>query len=74
MKSEIRECEVNKDIEYPCLMKGANTGKVVLFHKYEKGTIVNIGRQIMFGLGYYSDDYDMEHFIPFNGTIELSND
>ena len=70
MKSKIKGTEVS---EYPCLKQSFHTGKVVLFTKEKEGTVVNIGTDSTSWIGYYSDEWDMNNFAEFNGTIELTN-
>lgn len=68
MKSKIKK-EI-KQKEFPC-MKKANGGLVVFFYKNECG--IAIKENAMHPLGEYRSDWNMEHFVPFFGTIEFSN-
>jgi hypothetical protein len=55
---------------FPCMMIAEKTGTVVLFSEPKKGVIVkdNLQKQV----GYFNDDWDMERFTPFEGTVKLS--
>lgn len=71
MKAEILK-DQGRNIEYPCLMKTTN-GKhyIVLMIKYKSGVVVTDGSHNE--IGYYSEDWDMDCFVFFNGEIKLSN-
>lgn len=71
MKSVIKENETKKEIKFPCLMIGKDTGFIVLFDKKGHGLVMNHNN--FYDIGYYSNAWDMDSFEPFNGTIELSN-
>lgn len=61
------------EIEYPCLMEAENDSDlVVLFESEKKGTVMHPSHY--HHLNEIRDDWVMESFRPFNGTIELSND
>ena len=72
MKSKIVKLESKKNLYFPKLMKGCNSGVIVLFHEDRKGQVVN-GQAGNTGLGYYHEEFNMEFFEDFNGTIKLSN-
>lgn len=72
MQSKIVEKEVEKNVEYPCLMKSTEEDIVVLFTEKDKGTL--LCKTAIYNAGEYSTDWDMEQFHPFNGSITLSND
>lgn len=77
MKSTHNKAEqVQKEIKYPCLMVGTNTGTVVLFYSYESGTVVATTTKSAHTLGYYSNIWHMPDFTPLPQTesITLSND
>ena len=74
MKSIIKNGEGTTN-NYPCLKEATNRrGEiVVLFSEPEKGTIIWSDRQNQ-PVGEFSEDWaEKDCFLPFNGTIELSN-
>ena len=73
MKSEMNSPnEENKEIEYPCLMQSMD--HVILFTEENTGTCVWCSEDIWGDLGYWTNDWNMHDFSPFNGSITLSND
>ena len=72
MKSVIKTKK--EEIKYPCLMTadGDFGAIVVLFTDKCFGTVVYSEREEQ-PVGYYSKVWDMSGFVPFDGTIELSN-
>ena len=74
MKSVIKTNDLEGEIKYPMLMAAHNSSgtKVVLFTAKDFGTVVySEGKQQP--IGYYSEAWVMSAFVPFDGTIELSN-
>jgi len=72
MKSVIVKPQVTvRQPSFPCLMY-AKDGLVVLFSKPECGMVVIPNRY--WEVGAISTSWGMEHFKPFNGVIQLSND
>lgn len=68
MKSEIKNAE---KFSYPKLMKCSQSDVIVCFIKEKYGTIVYPTNATYFMV--VCNDWDMEKFVEFNGTIELSN-
>lgn len=61
-----------QDPKYPCLMIGKDGKDIVLFHKERGGIVVGIPSQ-NYRIGWYNDRWDMRYFVPYNGTVTLSN-
>lgn len=77
MKSTHNKAEQQqpKEIKYPCLMV-ADSGDVVLFNKYECGTVVAITSKSLHTLGHYSNDWNMANFktpLPSTESVTLQN-
>lgn len=66
--------EVNESgkpaVDYPKLMIAKVDGEIVLFESKDNGTVVNAARN---RAGYRSDDWDMDYFTDYDGTVTLSN-
>jgi hypothetical protein len=73
MKSQIVEVGNKKVLGFPKLMQGFSSNVIVLFHKDRKGQVVNGGTGSI-TLGDYHNEFNMEFFEDFKGTIELSNE
>lgn len=56
---------------YPKLMVSAKTKLIVLFIDYAEGTLIDIGNKKNFTIGEWSNDWDMESFVDFKGSITL---
>jgi hypothetical protein len=75
MKVTVTEKENEQEIKFPCLMKSSESGNIVLFYCYEKGTVVSVGdRSTVWKVGEHSSVFSMGSFKPFKGTITLQND
>ena len=61
MKSELKLKEVEKEKEFPKMMKWKDSELIVLFTKYGEGVVVNVSG--MDYIGDYADDWVMESFI-----------
>ncbi|MFK5950906.1 MAG: hypothetical protein QM500_19310 [Methylococcales bacterium] len=74
MKSVIKETTKKKEeIIYPFLMISTKSNRVVLFASNSCGVLVNsdcFDDQI----GRHHSEWYMGDFVPFTGTIELSNE
>ena len=70
MKVEINNKEQNNEIKFPCLMISKNGGLVLM----TKNKVVIVLNNFPNKLGTYSEDWHMENFTPFNGSITLSNE
>jgi len=70
MKIKINNKEQNTEIKFPCLMISKDNG-IVLMTEPEKGTVLN---NFPNPIGYYSEEWYMPNFKPFNGSITLSNE
>ena len=73
MKSKKVKGASKKELGYPKLMQGKQSGVIVFFSDSEKGQVVN-GFSGGFQLGDYDNGWNMDSFKDFNGTIELSNE
>lgn len=71
MQSKIIEKEVEKKVEYSCLMKSKSYGQIVLFAAPGQGMVV-VGSEA-YTVGAYSVNWDTNCYDLFHGTIELSN-
>lgn len=74
MKSEVNNpVKVNKEIEYPCLMQSKQ--HIVLFTDENVGTCIWCSEYVWDDdIGYWTNDWRMDDFFQFNGSITLSND
>lgn len=70
MKVIIKDSPQGNEVKFPCLMV-ANAGDVVWMLKYGCGVSLH---HKDWPIGDYSENWAMECFTPFNGTVELSND
>lgn len=69
MKVNIKDNSTSTENKYPCLMIDKNGTEIALFISDGDGFILN-GENT----GYHANDWHMDIFKPFIGTIELSND
>lgn len=58
---------------YPWLGESARTGAVVLFNAPGEGTVLHPSEADV-PLGLFSDQWDMDVFVGYDGEITLSND
>ena len=75
MKVElIKEEEIKKDIQYPCLMqyKDEEDMFIVFFICDSTGVVVGSGKH--YTNGDYSDYWKMSCFMPYKGKVVLEND
>ena len=74
MKSVIKTNDLKGGIKYPRLMTAhSDLGAiVVLFNDHRCGVVVHSEWEFR-PIGYYSEEWVMSAFVPFNETIELSN-
>ena len=70
MKITIDEKPAKPAPEYPRLMM-TERGNIVWFFKPKHGMTV---KNDNYGEGYYSDNWSMDLFTPFNGSVTMSND
>ena len=78
MKVEIKnKKEEAKEINFPVLMEGTESGCVVLFNGGCEGIVISEGTNNK-PVGYYSENWiecsNTDYWKPFTGTIELSNE
>lgn len=78
MKSIVKED--NKRAEYPCLMVDEEAETIILVyadsedeHEYMEGMVI-VGGKLQLKVGYVSNGWCKDRFIPFKGIVELSND
>lgn len=61
----------NAVVTYPKLMK-THSGQVVLFHRNKTGMVVkSTGNN---AIGHFSENWDMNSFTDYTGSITLTND
>ena len=65
------EKKKEKETEFPCLMV-ADNGLIVLFTLCNEGSVVCVGNS-PHSLGYVSEDWHMDSFKEFKGSVELKN-
>ena len=70
MKLEINEKEKVK--QFPCLMKGKKWGNIVLV--INKKAAVYLDDKAGYPTGCILNDFPIEHYDLFNGSITISND
>ena len=58
--------------KYPCLMIGKDGTDIVLFHKEKEGIVVGLPSE-NYHIGHYNNEWAMRYFVPYNGTVTLSN-
>ena len=75
MKSVVSENPCEKEIEYPCLMKNTDNGRIVLFVAPKKGTCLTLSetRDISYKIGDFNDSFAMSSYKPFHGSVCLEN-
>ena len=61
----------SKAHSYPKLMESEDANLIVLMTAPKNGVVVHASEE--YGVGHSSDDWDMECFTDYNGTIELKN-
>ena len=61
-------------IKYPMLMINTQCGRIVLFTNARVGTVVFQGNTGIDPVGLHRDDFDMNYYKPFEGSVTLSND
>jgi hypothetical protein len=74
MRSTLSRDDAETETTYPCLMTGTRSGVVILFHAEGKGVVVHNKGTGGSSEGYYSEDWYMGSFTPFDGTVTLEND
>ncbi len=74
MKSTVEENRAEIFSEYPKQMKTKREGMIVLFSDPEIGTVINVGDQSIWLIGYHAKDWDMKKFIPFHGKVTLESE
>jgi polysaccharide deacetylase 2 family uncharacterized protein YibQ len=75
MKSKVKQktAETPKN-KYPYLGENNRTGRIVFFTSPRSGMQVNMAKLGTRGLGYYDSTWAEGLFVPFSGTVTLSND
>lgn len=68
MKVTVEPQEKAKEIKYPCLMINGRTNVIVLMNSNGCGVSLDIDT------GFFSYNWDMRHFTPYNGKVILEND
>ena len=72
MKTTVIPEETKKELPFPKLMI-AEDGEIVLFSEEKVGVIVNTKINSFYQIGEYSDDWHMNSFKDFYGSITMSN-
>jgi len=71
------ECKTNcctpAEPDYPMIMKGKNTGVIVLFSAPRHGTVLRKGCYKCLEIGEWDTGWDMSLFEPVSGGIILRN-
>jgi hypothetical protein len=73
MKSEVKVTPVKNELPFPKLM-ACKDGQINLFIEENRGVVVYKGGSISWSVGYFSEDWKMNSFTDFHGTVTLSND
>jgi hypothetical protein len=61
-----------KIFEYPCMMVHTKCKQIVLFERHGVGTRLYAERNVR-TIAYHSNDWNMEEFEPFTGTLMMAN-
>ena len=70
----VKQEEVVKEKPFPKLMIANGVkDRIVLFTDRSTGTVVYDGSDL-YQVGYYSSGWLISVFVPFHGTIQLSNE
>lgn len=62
-----------RDLSFPCLMQGDESGVIVLFYSEGRGTVLDPGRNKKFALGEHTSTWAMDCFAFLEGPITLEN-
>jgi len=62
-----------KPLSYPCIKIGVITGTVILFLSPRRGVVLVGGRSNK-AVGYYSEDFYENNFVPFYGVLEIEQE
>ena len=76
VKNEEPEVFDPEDYDYPLLLKSNLSGGIILctgfdHHSGFTGTVLKRGS--MYATGYWADDWHISNFVPFEGSITLTN-
>ena len=74
MKVTVNDKSEEKEIKYPCLMIHKYNKNIVLFCGYEEGMLIKEGEIADNTVGFISDNWNMNAFKQFNGSVTLEND
>jgi len=72
MKVEVNKVEKSDGIEFPLLMISSD-GSIILAFEFNENGNIN-GAYLNDSDSCFQDEFVLEAFKPFNGTITLSND
>lgn len=75
LTSKIENGEAVAEKPFPKIMRGTSTGSLVLFNKYECGTVIVCGSDSRnYTLGHRSNGWDMSYFedIDYPQTITFN--
>jgi len=71
-KAKLKEAGPAEELEFPKLMRGAETGSIVLFEEPGKGVLL-VDKGLDPAEGYHFDGFNMSLFTDFYGEITLKN-
>lgn len=76
MKIEINEQSKQAEVKYPCLMQrnNINARNQIVFFECESIGMVVASEEPTQPIGHHREDWLMNTFHPFKGSITLSND
>jgi hypothetical protein len=69
MKSEVKKAE-KRPLGYPCILQSGDS--IVLFSAHGEGTLLKDSGDCK--AGEHREDWGMQYFDEFSGSITLSND
>jgi len=72
MKSEL-ERPLDLKIEYPCIMKNADTDLVILFTDIHVGTVIQPDDSGFTHYGEHATDWSIDNMSYYDGKVILSN-
>lgn len=74
MKVQVKQIKPASKVKFPSLWESKiYAGFVVLLKGPQVGVVVSGGESLM-KVGHYFEDWDIQHFTLFNGTVTLEND
>ena len=74
IKVTVDKKDDESEIKYPLLMQHYKNKNIVLFSEDERGMLITEGIIVDSKAGHISNDWDMDRFKPFKGSITLENE